>query len=127
MKNRTKVLLTIGLFTLMSTLDGSIVNIALPTMARELNVSTSQITWVVTIYLIVISAIILIFGRLADLIGKTTVTRWGLDDFYCRLVIGWTKHRLRLTILTFCTCRASYRSFYVYGNEFWYCGTGFSC
>ena len=123
MKNRTKVLLTIGLFTLMSTLDGSIVNIALPTMARELNVSTSQITWVVTIYLIVISAIILIFG----FDWENNRNKMGLDDFYCRLVIGWTKHRLRLTILTFCTCRASYRSLYVYGNEFWYCGTGFSC
>ena len=101
MKNRTKVLLTIGLFTLMSTLDGSIVNIALPTMARELNVSTSQITWVVTIYLIVISAIILIFGRLADLIGKTTVTRWGWTIFIVGSLLAGLNIGLGLPFLLF--------------------------
>lgn len=80
---RIKALIAIGIFTFMSTLDGSIVNIALPTMSRELNVTTSQVTWVVTIYLIVISAIILIFGRLSDLIGKSKVTKigWGIFIF----------------------------------------------
>lgn len=101
MQNRTKVLLTIGLFTLMSTLDGSIVNIALPTMARELNVSTSQITWVVTIYLIVISAIILIFGRLADLIGKTKVTRWGWTIFIVGSLLAGLNVGLGLPFLLF--------------------------
>ncbi len=93
MANRTKALLAIGIFTFMSTLDGSIVNIALPTMSRELHTSTAQITWVVTIYLIVISAIILIFGRLSDLIGKAKVTKigWGifiLGSFLAGLNLG---------------------------------------
>lgn len=80
MSEKIKALVVLGIFTFMSTLDGSIVNIALPTMSRELNVSTSQITWVVTIYLIVISALVLIFGRLGDLIGKSRVTKvgWGI-------------------------------------------------
>lgn len=73
MSDRIKALIALGIFTFMSTLDGSIVNIALPTMSKELHVSTSQITWVVTIYLIVISAIVLIFGRLGDLIGKSRI------------------------------------------------------
>lgn len=81
MTERTKALIAIGIFTFMSTLDGSIVNIALPTMSRELHTSTAEITWVVTIYLIVISAIILIFGRLSDLIGKAKVTKIGWAIF----------------------------------------------
>ncbi|MFC4651371.1 MFS transporter [Lactococcus nasutitermitis] len=76
-----KALIAVGISILMSTLDGSIVNIALPTMARELHASTSQITWVVTVYLIVISAVILIFGRLSDLIGKTRIFKIGLIIF----------------------------------------------
>lgn len=52
MSDRIKALIALGIFTFMSTLDGSIVNIALPTMSKELHVSTSQITWVVTIYLL---------------------------------------------------------------------------
>ncbi|WP_276872196.1 MFS transporter [Lactococcus taiwanensis] len=80
MSDRIKALIALGVFTFMSTLDGSIVNIALPTMSRELHVSTAQITWVVTIYLIVISAIVLIFGRLGDLMGKSKIARigWGI-------------------------------------------------
>ncbi len=80
MSDRIKALIALGIFTFMATLDGSIVNIALPTMSKELHVSTSQITWVVTIYLIVISAIVLIFGRLGDLIGKSRIARigWGI-------------------------------------------------
>lgn len=94
MSDRVKALIAIGIFTFMSTLDGSIVNIALPTMSRELHTSTSQITWVVTVYLIVISAIILIFGRLADLIGKAKVTKIGwtifiLGSFLAGLNLGF--------------------------------------
>lgn len=94
MSDRIKALIALGVFTFMSTLDGSIVNIALPTMSRELQVSTSQITWVVTIYLIVISAIVLIFGRLGDLLGKARITRIGwavfiLGSFLAGLNFGW--------------------------------------
>ena len=94
MSDRIKALIALGIFTFMSTLDGSIVNIALPTMSKELHVSTSQITWVVTIYLIVISAIVLIFGRLGDLIGKSRIARigWGifiLGSALAGLNFGW--------------------------------------
>lgn len=67
--------------TFMSTLDGSIVNVALPKMAEALGVTTSKIQWVVTSYLVVISAVILIFGRLGDMFGKTTVFKIGLSLF----------------------------------------------
>ena len=69
------------LATFMATLDGSIVNVALPKMADALNVTTSNIQLVVTSYLVVISAVILIFGRLGDMFGKTTVFKFGLVVF----------------------------------------------
>lgn len=67
--------------TFMSTLDGSIVNVALPNMAKTLGVTTSKIQLVVTSYLIVISGIILIFGRLGDMFGKTKMFKIGLFFF----------------------------------------------
>lgn len=67
--------------TFMSTLDGSIVNVALPNMAKALGVTTSQIQYVVTSYLIVISGVILIFGRLGDMFGKTKMFKFGLMLF----------------------------------------------
>lgn len=41
-KNRWLVLVAIGLFTFMSTLDGSIVNIALPVMSKEMSIPMNQ-------------------------------------------------------------------------------------
>ncbi|MDR0199412.1 MAG: DHA2 family efflux MFS transporter permease subunit [Streptococcaceae bacterium] len=78
---RIQALIAIGISVFMGTLDGSIVNVALPTMARELHVSLAQITWVVTVYLIMISAIVLMFGRLGDLLGKARIFKIGAIIF----------------------------------------------
>lgn len=53
---RWYVLAAVGLFTFMSTLDGSIVNIAMPTISAELGVSMNQVEWVVSIYLMTVCA-----------------------------------------------------------------------
>lgn len=65
----------------MATLDASIVNVALPVMAINLNVSTGTIAWVVSAYLIVIAATILLFGRLGDIKGRTNIFKIGLAVF----------------------------------------------
>jgi drug resistance transporter, EmrB/QacA subfamily len=80
-KNRMLILFNVVLMTFMATLDGSIVNVALPTMAEKLSVSTEAIAWVVSSYLIVISASILVFGRLGDTKGKTKVFHYGIVIF----------------------------------------------
>ena len=90
-KNRWIILVVVLLATFMSTLDGSIVNVALPVMSRKLHVSTGEITWVVTSFLITVSATILIFGRLGDIIGKTKVFKFGLAVFTIgSLLCGFT-------------------------------------
>jgi EmrB/QacA subfamily drug resistance transporter len=65
----------------MSTLDGSIVNVALPKMAKVLGVTTSKIQFVATSYLIVISGTVIIFGRLGDILGKTKMFQFGIALF----------------------------------------------
>lgn len=80
-KNRMLILINIVLMTFMATLDGSIVNVALPNISQKLSVSKEAITWVVSSYLIVISASILIFGRLGDIKGKTKVFQYGIILF----------------------------------------------
>jgi len=67
-------LVAVGVF--MSTLDGSIVNIALPAIMADLDVSLATIEWVPQIYLLTISSLLLPFGRLSDIKGR----RW----VYCR-------------------------------------------
>ncbi len=80
-KNKWPILLIVVMSTFMATLDSSIVNVALPQMARAMTVDTSQIQLVVTSYLIVIVGIILIFGKLGDMLGKTRIFTFGLVLF----------------------------------------------
>lgn len=80
-EKRWLILFTTVLLTFMATLDGSIVNVALPVMSQRLSVSMASIEWVVTSYLIVIVGTILIFGRLADIKGKTTIFKLGIIIF----------------------------------------------
>lgn len=76
-KHRWWILAAVGLFTFMSTLDASIVNIALPVISRDLKIPMNQAEWVVSIYLIVICALLLLFGKLGDSLGKIKIFRIG--------------------------------------------------
>lgn len=63
------VLVTIGIGTFMSALDGSVVNTLLPVLARGLRTSIAGIEWVTIVYLLVISGLLLSVGRAGDLFG----------------------------------------------------------
>ena len=63
------VLLTVGVGTFMSALDGSIVNTFLPVLRTELHTSVAGIEWVTTAYLLVVSGLLLGVGRAGDLYG----------------------------------------------------------
>lgn len=80
-EKRWYILFVVVMLTFMATLDGSIVNVALPVMAKSLNVTTAGIQLVVTSYLIVIAAFILVFGRLGDILGKTKIFKFGIALF----------------------------------------------
>ena len=65
----------------MGSLDGSIVNVALPTIAQRLGVGLDGVQWVVSSYLIVISALVLVFGKIADKLGKVRIFEFGFLVF----------------------------------------------
>jgi len=69
----------VGIF--MATLDGSIVNIALPAIMADLGVEMVTIQWVVMIYLFTITSLLLGFGRLSDILGRRRVYATGLYLF----------------------------------------------
>lgn len=78
---RKLALLVLVLGTLMAVLDGGIVNIALPTLARELAVADSRIVWVTNIYQLVTAASLLTFAALSRLLGRHRVYMGGLAVF----------------------------------------------
>ncbi|MFC2064312.1 MFS transporter [Chloroflexota bacterium] len=75
------VLIAIGTGSFMATLDASVVNIILPILKDAFNSNVATIEWVVTVYLIVISGMLLTFGKLGDLKGHKTIYQWGFGIF----------------------------------------------
>ena len=75
------MLIIVATMTFMTSLDGNIVNNALPSLEISLKVSAAATTWIVTAYLIVISAVIVIYGRLGDIFGTIRVFRIGVIVF----------------------------------------------
>ena len=67
----------------MSTLDSSIVNVALPVLMKELKTTMVAIEWVVLVYLIAFTSLILSFGRLSDIIGRRWILISGHILFSC--------------------------------------------
>ncbi|MQY31278.1 MFS transporter [Nocardia aurantia] len=55
--------------------------VALPTVTRELNASAAQSTWILLGYMLITTALILVFGRLADLVGRRPLYLGGLAAF----------------------------------------------
>lgn len=80
-KKRWMILIVLNLFTFMATLDGSIVNIALPVLVKELHLPLAQVEWVTTIYLMSICSAILFFGKLGDIAGKIKIFKIGMVVF----------------------------------------------
>jgi EmrB/QacA subfamily drug resistance transporter len=66
---------------LMIVLDATVVNVALPSIQTDLGFSSASLAWVVNAYLISFGGLLLLAGRLGDLIGRRTVFLSGLGVF----------------------------------------------
>jgi EmrB/QacA subfamily drug resistance transporter len=66
---------------LMIVLDATIVNVALPSIQRDLGFGQSSLAWVVNAYLIAFGGLLLLAGRLGDLVGRRRIFLVGLTVF----------------------------------------------
>ena len=75
----TLVAVAFGLFMIM--LDNTVVNVALPSIQRDLKVSVSSLEWVVNGYFLTFAVLMLSGGKLADLFGRRRIFVVGLVIF----------------------------------------------
>jgi len=75
------VMAGVGLGIFMSTLDGSIVNISLPTLVDQLHTDLPTIQWVILSYVLVVTSLMLTIARLGDMHGKKGLYTAGLVLF----------------------------------------------
>jgi EmrB/QacA subfamily drug resistance transporter len=80
-RRRWLILGVIGIAQLMVVLDVTVMNIALPTAQRALHFSTVDRQWVVTAYTLAFGSLLLLGGRLADLLGRKVTFLIGLLGF----------------------------------------------
>jgi EmrB/QacA subfamily drug resistance transporter len=80
-RSRWVALVVLCVGVLMIVLDATVVNVALPSIQSDLGFSTSSLAWVVNAYLIAFGGLLLLAGRLGDLIGRRTVFLAGLIGF----------------------------------------------
>jgi EmrB/QacA subfamily drug resistance transporter len=83
-----RILVIIGLAQLMVVLDTTIVNIALPSAQSALGFSTENRQWIVTAYSLAFGALLLIGGRLSDIVGRRRTLLIGLIGFAAASAVG---------------------------------------
>ncbi|MFD5799458.1 MFS transporter [Streptomyces diastatochromogenes] len=87
-QRRWWILLVISLSMLMGVLDGTIVNIALPSAQHDLGFSDADRQWVVTAYALAFGSLLLLGGRVADLVGQKVTFLVGLTGFAAASMVG---------------------------------------
>ena len=85
---RWLILAVLGIAQLMVVLDATVVNIALPTAQHALGFSDNSRQWVVTAYALAFGSLLLIGGRMADLVGRKRMFLVGLVGFAAASAVG---------------------------------------
>src|SRR6202046_615834 len=87
---------------LMMVLDATIVNVALPSMQRDLGFSQANLAWVIDAYMIAFGSLLLLAGRLGDLLGRKRMFLGGLVLFtLASVVCGVADDQVMLIVARF--------------------------
>src|SRR5438309_10136828 len=80
-RRRWAALVVLCVGQLMIVLDVTVVNVALPTIQRELHFSQASLAWVVNAYLLTFGGLLLLAGRLGDMVGRKRIFVAGVAAF----------------------------------------------
>src|SRR3974390_379525 len=93
------ILGVVGLAQLMVILDATIVNIALPSAQAALGFSNADRQWVVTAYSLAFGGLLLLGGRLSDLVGRRRMLIIGLVGFAAASALGGAATRFTMLVI----------------------------
>src|SRR5215471_12667526 len=88
MERKPVILVSLLLAAFAINLDTTIVNVALPSLVRELHASTTQLEWIVDAYNLMFAAFVLAAGNLGDRVGRKGVLLAGLTVFGAASLAG---------------------------------------
>ncbi|MCE7795749.1 MFS transporter [Sphingobium sufflavum] len=99
MPRRTVAIVALSLGTVLTTIDGSIISVALPTLARDLRVEPSSAVMVVTVYQLVMMMAMLPFAALGERIGLRRLYQYGQVVFLCATVLCFFAQSLPFLVI----------------------------
>jgi Major Facilitator Superfamily. len=76
--NRWYILAAVMFGSMLAPIDGSVVNIAMPTLSNYFKVDMLVVSWVSMAYLLTVSSLVMTFGRLGDIYGYKRIYQYGL-------------------------------------------------
>lgn len=92
-------LVSLSISMLLSSLDTSIANVALPTLAQAFAASFQEVQWVVLAYLLAITTLVVSVGRLGDIIGRRRLLLAGISLFTAASVLSGVAPTLWMLIV----------------------------
>ena len=98
MRSKPLILASLLLASFAINLDTTIVNVALPTLIRELHATTTELQWVVDAYNLVFAALLLTSGSLSDRMGRKGMLLGGLAVFGLASLAGASPPRPRRSL-----------------------------
>src|SRR3954467_14773008 len=87
-KPETILLAVISGIIFLDALDGSLVQVALPSMGSSLHLADAQLQWIVPAYVLRYGGLLLLGGRCVDVLGRRRVLVWGLVAFIVASALG---------------------------------------
>jgi EmrB/QacA subfamily drug resistance transporter len=99
LESKWLILTAVMLGTFMTPLDGSIVNTVLPSITAFFHTEISIAQWVPTVYLLTICCLILLYGRLGDMVGYKRVFLYGLAAFTVTSILCGTSQSIWMLIV----------------------------
>ncbi len=82
------ILVTVCVAQFMLLVDDTIVNVALPSIAADMNLSEADLSWIPNAYLLMFGGFLLIGGRMADLLGRRRVFQISMGSFVLASIIA---------------------------------------